>query len=116
MEEPETPLPGLLDPVSQYTDVTYGDLALIGASLLSVITSVAIHGWSSPGSSLDYTHSLSDPHSMIVNDFVAWTSHRKNLAEGCEERLRTFVDESGWTSHVMNQMAVLLDWRNRGTD
>lgn len=108
MEDQEQPLPSLLEAVSKHTDVTYGDLALIGSSLLSTVSTVAIHGWASPGSTLDYTRQLADPHSLIVRDFVAWTSHRKRLADNCEERLRTFVDESGWTLHVLNQAATRL--------
>lgn len=61
MEEPDSPLPTLLERVSEHTDVTYGDLALLGASLLTTISSVAIHGWASPGSSLDYTASSRIP-------------------------------------------------------
>lgn len=41
----EPDLPGLLDQVSSHTDVTYGDLALIGAALLTTVTSVGLHGW-----------------------------------------------------------------------
>lgn len=108
MEKAEALLPTLLDQVSEHTDVTYGDLVLIGASLLSTITSVAVHGWASPGSMLDYSHQPSDPHSAIVRDFVAWTSHRRVLADGCEDRLRDFVDSSGWTAHALNQMANQL--------
>jgi hypothetical protein len=92
--------------------VTYGDLALIGAALLSTVTSVAQLGWASPGSSLDYTPRESDSHTMIVRDFIAWTSHRKSLAEGCEERLRAYVDESGWTIHVLDQMSKKLGFGN----
>lgn len=109
MDELDPPLPTLLARVSEHTDVMYGDLVLFGASMLSTISSVAVHGWSSPGSSLDYTSQVSDPHIMLVRDFVAWTSHRKKLADGCEERLRTYVEESGWTLHVLTQVATLMD-------
>lgn len=88
--------------------MTYGDLALIGAALLTTVTSVAQLGWASPGSSLDYSPKVSESHHMIVRDFIAWTSHRKSLADGCEERLRAFVDDSGWTRHVLNQMSKNL--------
>lgn len=104
----ETNLPGLLDQVSSHTDVTYGDLALIGAALLSTVTSVGLHGWASPGSTLDYTAGLREPHQMIVRDFIAWTSHRKSMADGCEDRLRLLVVESGWTAHVEHQMSDLF--------
>lgn len=53
---------------------------------------------------------------MIVRDFVAWTSRRKTLAGGCEERLRAYVDDSGWTEHLLNQMAAVLGWRTPRTD
>ncbi|MBD3924303.1 hypothetical protein IEZ26_06690 [Nocardioides cavernae] len=108
MDEPDPSLLTLLDRVSEHTDVTYGDLAMFGASMLSTISTIAINGWSSPGSSLDYTGQVSDPHTMLVRDFVAWTSHRNKLADGCEERLRSYVEESGWTLHVLNQVATLL--------
>lgn len=100
--------PDLQSQVSPETDVTYLDLALIGAALLSTVTSVAYHGWASPGSSLDYTRQISDPHAMIMRDFVAWTAHRQPLAPGGEERLRAFVEQSGWTRHAVNQMSVRL--------
>lgn len=106
-----THLPGVLDRVSAYTDVTYGDLAMIGAGLLSTVSSVSLHGWASPGSTLDYTKGLTTPHDLVVRDFVAWTSHRKSLANGCEERLRAYVDESGWTAHLQHQMSELLSGR-----
>ncbi|MFL4476743.1 hypothetical protein ACIPUB_00515 [Paeniglutamicibacter sp. ORCA_105] len=112
MSQPNEPLPTLLDQVSGQTDVTYGDLALIGAALLTSVTTVAQLGWASPGISLDYSSGVSDSHNMIVRDFIAWTSHRKSLADGCEERLRAFVDESGWTRHVLNQMGKNLDFGN----
>ena len=101
-------LPGLLDQVSSHTDVTYGDLALIGAALLTTVTSVGLHGWASPGSTLDYTTGLRGPHELVVRDFIAWTSHRKSMADGCEERLRSYVVESGWTAHLEHQMSDLL--------
>ena len=107
----ETHLPGLLDQVSAHTDVTYGDLALIGAALLTTVGSVGLHGWASPGSSLDYTKGLTSPHDLVVRDFIAWTSHRKSLADGCEERLRSYVDESGWTAHLQHQVSELLGRR-----
>jgi hypothetical protein len=112
MNQPKEPIPSLRDRVSERTDVTYGDLALIGAALLTTVTSVCQLGWASPGSSLDYTPNESDPHTMIVRDFVAWTSHRKSLAAGCEERLRAFVDESGWTRHVVDRMGRLFEVGN----
>lgn len=97
MDEQPLPVPTLQSNISEETDVTYLDLALIGAALLSTVTSVAQHGWASPGSTLDYTRHILDPHAMIVRDFVAWTAHRKTLAPGCEDRLRSFVEQSGWT-------------------
>lgn len=107
MTDPQK-LPGLLDAVSPRTDVTYGDLALIGAGLLTTVSSVSLHGWASPGSSLDYTKGLSRPHDLIVRDFIAWTSHRKSLAEGCEHRLRSYVEDSGWTLHLRHEIGELL--------
>ncbi|GAA4759824.1 hypothetical protein GCM10023350_52520 [Nocardioides endophyticus] len=104
----ETNLPSLLDQVSSHTDVTYGDLALIGAALLTTVTSVGLHGWASPGSTLDYTTGLRRPHDLVVRDFIAWTAHRKSMADGCEERLRSYVDESGWTAHLEHRMSDLL--------
>lgn len=112
----DTNLPGLLDPVSAFTNVTYGDLALIGAGLLSTIVSVGLHGWASPGSTLDYTKGLTNPHDLVVRDFIAWTSHRKSLADRCEERLRAYVDQSGWTTHLQHQLDGLLSGRPTMSD
>jgi hypothetical protein len=104
MDEDTDPLPALTDKVSPRTTITYDDLALIGAGLLSTVSIVERLGWASPGSSLDYIHTQNDPHTMIVRDFIVWTSHRKSLAEGCEERLRNLVRESGWTNHIVSVM------------
>lgn len=106
--EDDVPLPTLIDRVSELTDVTYGDLALIGAAMLSTVSSVSLHGWASPGSSLDYTRGNAGPHAAIVRDFVAWTAHRKQLADGCEERLRSYVEASGWTHHLQVRMGDML--------
>lgn len=101
-------LPSLLDAVSPQTDVRYADLALIGAAILTTVTTVQRMGWASPGSSLDYTNGLRDPHDLIVRDFIAWTSGRRSLAAGCDERLLAYVEQSGWTHHLLGQVDLFL--------
>lgn len=62
-----------------------------GMALENAIATTCALGHSSPGGLLDYTKHRGD-HSAedFVRDFIAWTSGRKRLAPGCEERLREF--------------------------
>lgn len=105
-DEMETQLPALSDALSEHTDVTWGLLALIGAQVLSNVGSVMALGWTSPSSSLDYTHHRDDNIAQnIVRDYIAWTSGRKAKNPGAEERLRAYVTSSGWQRHQFAQMA-----------
>jgi len=99
MKTPDHDLDILATAMSEHTDITLADLAAIGLALMNKIGSVAILGWASPGNSLDYASPSDNPHAQIVQDFTAWTSGRKSLAPGCEERLRAFIDTTGWTRH-----------------
>lgn len=101
-------LPSLLDAVSPQTDIRYADLALIGAAILTTVVTVQRMGWASPGSSLDYTNGLREPHDLIVRDFIAWTSGRRSLAADCDERLLAYVEQSGWTDHLLGQVDLFL--------
>lgn len=101
-------MPSLVDPVSKETTLTYGDLALTGATVFSAISLVCILGLASPGNTLDYNKGSIGPHAVIVRDFIAWTAGRVHLAEGCEERLRHLVQETGWSKHSLTQTSGLL--------
>lgn len=86
------------------------DLALIGAALWSWVAAVNRHGHASPASTLDYTTCVpgdldASAATFIVRDFVAWTSGRKHLAPGCEERLRSYVVRCGWQDQAESAMA-----------
>lgn len=103
----EVELPALSDALSEHTEVTWGILALIGAQVLNNVGSVMALGWTSPASSLDYTHHREDDFTQnIVRDYIAWTSGRKAKNPGAEERLRSYVTESGWHRHQFTQMAA----------
>lgn len=108
MSDETLDLPGLLDPLGEHTEVTYGLCALIGAALLNNIGSVETMGWSSPKSSLDYTEDAGDVHTRIVRDFIVWSSGRKSFSPDAEERLRNFVKSTGWQKHQMASLADLL--------
>jgi len=88
------------------------DLALIGAALLNAVAATMQLGHTTPAETLDYSHlDLSDPDSSaaswIVRDFIAWTG-RQDLAEGAEDRLRDFVDASGWRQELAKSMTSHL--------
>ena len=80
------------------TTVTPLQLMDLGAKLLNAAATVELLGHASPGSALDYWHADS-----FVRDFVAWTSGRKHMAEGCEERVRQYVKDNGWDKYVLQQ-------------
>lgn len=89
------------------------DIYLIGKALLNMVVVTVQLGHVSPGMSLDYIH-LNDIEEgesaapMIVRDFVAWTSGRQHLAEGAEERLRAWIQQSGYWASSMNTVADTL--------
>jgi len=59
-----------------------------GTALANWITTTALLGHASPGSTLDYVHVEPGTYAAFLKDFVAWTSGRKELAPGCDTRLR----------------------------
>jgi len=84
------------------TTVSNGDLMAIGMVLLNVVVAVERAGHASPASTLDYLSGLDlldgneSAAGHIVRDFIAWTCGRKDMAPGCDERLKTFTHASGW--------------------
>lgn len=91
------------------TDFLNFEVYAIGQTLLNTINSVVVLGWSSPGSSLDYTHDNGTVGNDLVRDFIAWTSGRKALAPGCEDKLRQHIIDSGWQAYIQDGMSALLD-------
>lgn len=82
-----------------YGDTTWKCLEVwqLGEAVLRMSTATAQLGHASPGSTLDYL-----PHVITgsvpvdyIHDFVAWTSGRKHLRPGCEERIREELVVSG---------------------
>ena len=59
-----------------------------GLALSNWIASTVLLGHASPGSTLDYVHVEPGTDAAFLKDFVAWTSGRKTLAPGCDDRLR----------------------------
>lgn len=53
--------------------------ALLGDAVQAIIANCAM---------LDYSHAEPGTHAAFVEDFVAWTSGRRHMAPGCEDRLR----------------------------
>lgn len=92
------------------TTLTPLDVMKIGEGFLNLTASAQMLGWKSPASSLDYT--ADNPQQLMwarfPRDFVAWTSGRKSQALDCDERLRTFIVESGWTRHALGRVEDAL--------
>ena len=59
-----------------------------GEALQTWIATTTLLGHTRPGHTLEYVHVEEWTAMAFVRDFVAWTSGRKSLAPGCEERLR----------------------------
>ena len=76
------------------TTLTNGEVFEVGQAFFGWLSAVARIGHDSPGSTLDYTvdPKWETPAPFIMRDFVAWTSGRKHLAPGCEERLRGLIE------------------------
>lgn len=93
------------------------DIYLIGKALLNWVATTVQVGHSSPGMTLDYVHlddSLGDESAapLIVRDFVAWTSGRQHLAEGAEERLRRWIELSGYQFAAVQRVAALASGKS----
>ncbi len=95
----------------------YGDTTLInyevfiiGEAVLKWMNAVTQLGHESPASTLDYTTNAAslDLGSLIVRDFVAWTSGRVEMAPGCQERMREIVADSGLGAHQAGVIGEFL--------
>jgi hypothetical protein len=64
------------------------NMALIGNAVQAFVANCAMFGHASPAGTLDYWHAEPWTADAFVKDFVAWTSGRRHMAEGCEDRLR----------------------------
>ena len=85
---------------------TAGELALIGVAVLDLVGTCMTLGHAKPQHTLDYMHGEPDFSTQVVHDLVAWCSGGKSLnAADREERLRTYVNESGWR-RAQHQRAV----------
>lgn len=89
---------------------THHDLALIGAALLSHATNTIRLGHVTPAETLDYTGAVLDGEDSaapaIVRDFVAWTSRRQDVAPGAEQRIRDWLEASGWIDRTLDVAAT----------
>lgn len=95
------------------TEVTALELFGIGHAFLNYIGMVQVLGHTRPGNSLDYVpDEARDPFglnaSQMVQDFVVWTSGRKQHGPLAETRLRNFIEESGWLRSQMNSVGEAL--------
>lgn len=92
------------------TDVCPMDLLKIGEALLNSLTTTHMLGHANPGSTLDYTARNGVMWHDIVRDTIAWTSGRKHLADGCQERIEHFLTEqSGWVKFRLKQVDKTLE-------
>lgn len=64
-----------------------------GMALQNWLDTTQLLGHTTPAGSLDYVHPEEGSAGAFVKDFVAWTSGRRHLAPGCEERLREFAQD-----------------------
>jgi hypothetical protein len=95
----------------QQTTLTNYEVLELGAALLSWMLTVERLGHASPASVLDYTGNtdmFDSPSPLIVRDFVAWTSGRKDVVPGCEERLRSLVAATDLEKNAVLNMAHIL--------
>ena len=63
-----------------------------GIALRNWVATTVLLGHASPGSTLEYVDVEPWSDSALIKDFVAWTSGRKHLAEGCDARLREWAN------------------------
>lgn len=95
----------------QKTTLTNFEVIELGAALLSWMLTVQRLGHASPASVLDYTKNAAlfdTPSPLIVRDFVAWTSGRKDAAPGCEERLRGLVEDARLEDNAVANLSEIL--------
>lgn len=82
----------------------------LGEAVINAAVTVAQLGHSSPASVLDYLPSGlvgSAPHDFLY-DFIAWTSGRKHLRPGCEDRIRNEIREGGWQQLAAERLDAIF--------
>lgn len=85
------------------TTLTYGDLCLIGHSLLNAAAASVLMRHESPAGITNYA----EPDSRwdaIVNDFIDWTA--QNGEAESQERLHTYLIESGWMDQMIPSLGA----------
>lgn len=90
------------------TTLMPADLMQLGQAFLTATASTVILGHKSPAGTLDYTTDTPHLWTRFPRDFIAWTSGRTSLAPGCDERLTSFMTESGWMRHSLSGAADVL--------
>jgi hypothetical protein len=80
------------------------EIYMIGEALVSWMAATAQLGHEQPGNTLDYSHvhTITSPWQYIVRDFVIWTSGRSNFDPEAADRVRGWVEESGWAAAKLN--------------
>ena len=86
------------------------EIYLLGEALLDWCNTVVVMGHSNPGSTLDYAnrHTGSAPHDFLA-DFVVWTSGRKKMLPGAEDRIRHEMVDSGWSKAAAKRLGARFD-------
>jgi hypothetical protein len=91
--------------------VSDGDLKAIGATVLNIVAAVQQLGHTSPASTLNYMTWVDaldgeeSAASYILRDFIAWTCGRKEMSPGCDDRLKAYVNQSGWAQRSSDSVA-----------
>ena len=101
-----------IDLAAKYGETTLSnyEVFMLGQALVNWIGLVGRLGHASPASTLDYT---TNPEAMtlgtlVLRDFVAWTSGRTDLVEGCEERLREWAEAADIDGHLARSLNEVL--------
>lgn len=84
------------------------EVYLLGEQLLNWINVTSTLGHTTPGHSLEYIPPSGEIWRDMLRDFVAWTSGRKGLAPGCDDRLLSHIADSGWSRLAAERMSEQL--------
>lgn len=83
------------------TDVTYGDLVMIGSYVLNSVNAAEMMRHASPAGLLEYA----EPDTVwaqMVQDFIAWTS--RGDGDPARDRLLRYVHVTGWSAMKLRDL------------
>lgn len=78
------------------TTVRYGDLILIGASVLNAVVAAEGMRHMSPAGLVEYADPTGDFGAELVLDLIRWTAPSSEVERPERDRLTEYVERSGW--------------------